>query len=67
MANQVLYLEIWNIVGREIVNIHAFYEQFFFLFLFETWNNGKKLEVSIRQVKIVKIRTCVKCFETLNP
>ena len=36
MANQLLYLEIWNIVGREVVNIHAFYEQFFFpLFI---WN-----------------------------
>ena len=42
MANQVLYLEIRNVVSREIINIHAFHEQFFFLSLFETWNSGKK-------------------------
>ena len=39
---------------------------FFFRCLFETWNNGKKLRVSIRRVKIAKVRICVKCFEALN-
>ena len=38
----------------------------FFASLFETWDSGKKLRVSIRKVKIVKMRTCVKCFETLK-